>query len=52
MMSRYSGPQGKHAARRTREQKRIEAEVRNEATAPERRSNKRGRRILHEIFEG
>jgi hypothetical protein len=38
-MSRYSGPQGKHAARRVKEQKRLEAEVRNEAT-PEERTRK------------
>lgn len=36
-MSRYSGAQGKGAAKRTKETKRIEAEVRNEATPPERR---------------
>lgn len=35
-MSRFSGPQGKGAMRRVREQKRQEAEERNSQTPPER----------------
>lgn len=50
-MSRYSGPQSEHAARRTKELKRAEATQRDLLTKPERRSNKRGRRVLHEVFE-
>lgn len=36
-MSRFHGKQGKHAMRKVREQKRVEAEVRDKQTPVERR---------------
>lgn len=36
-MSRFAGPQGKGAARKARERRRVEAEVRNALTRPGKR---------------
>lgn len=47
-MSQFSGPQGRGAARRLRDIKRVEAEERNAATPPERR---RQFRLAHSTQE-
>ena len=52
-MSAFSGPQGKGAMRRRRDEQRAEAESRQEVVEHERtRAHREGRcAILHEIFE-
>lgn len=52
-MSRFHGPQSKHAMRTVRAEKRAEAEARNALTKPQRRRAYRrnaGTQMLTEVF--